>query len=76
MNALGALDWNGVKLLKDGPFGQLGNAHVIPLDEEDALRGEYESEGVLGEGQPMEIGDDVAEECGEELNSIFEVWSL
>jgi hypothetical protein len=67
MNALGAVEWNGeVCKPRDGPVGQLGNAQVIPLDDMDALRDEYESMGEEGEGQPIEIGDDVAEELGED----------
>jgi hypothetical protein len=42
----------------------------MALVEEDALRPEYESSGVDGEGQPIEIGDDVADELGEEVKSI------
>jgi hypothetical protein len=40
MNELGALVWNGVLKPKDGPFGQLGNAHVIPFAEIDSRRDE------------------------------------
>lgn len=67
MNALGAVEWNGeVCKPSDGPVGQLGNAQVIPLEDMDALRDEYESMGEDGEGQPIEIGDEVAEELAED----------
>jgi len=53
MNALGALEWKGARdefLLRLGPVGQLGNAQVIPLEEKEELREEYESRGDDGEG--------------------------
>jgi hypothetical protein len=74
MKALGALVWNGES---EGPVGQLGYAHAVLLDDEEMLRPEWKSVDRVedGEGQPMEIGDDEADELGEEPKSILNLFS-
>lgn len=62
MKALGA---PVVYCERAGPVGQLGKAHaMLLLEVAGMLRGEEDSDPE-GEGQPIEIGDDEADEPGE-----------
>ena len=44
---------------------------MMEPEDEEALREEYESNGVEGDGQPIEMGDEVAEELGGESKSML-----
>lgn len=49
-----------------GPVGQLGKAQaMLLLEEAEMFRGDEDVDDAEGEGQPMEIGDDEADEDGE-----------
>lgn len=66
---MGAFEW---KDAREGPVGQLGKAQaMMEPEDEEALREEYESNGVEGDGQPIEMGDEVAEELGGESKSML-----
>jgi hypothetical protein len=63
MKALGA---PVVYCERAGPVGQLGKAQaILLLEDAEMLRPEGDSDRAEGEGQPIEIGDDEADEVGE-----------
>lgn len=62
MKALGA---PVVYCERAGPVGQLGKAHAMLLFEVAGILLGEEASDPEGEGQPMEMGDDEADELGE-----------